>query len=147
MRVTTTPEAGVAKVLLASVALAVLAAFANEIVGRIAVALFAIDPSFEPLAPGSAAASTLVAVFAAGALLAVLLQVARDPVAWFTGVAFAVLFLSWIPVVALWQNPGEIPGTKPAAVAVLAVTHLIAFAIAVPALRGIAKRRQLFGEV
>ena len=146
MTATPLPQASVGKVLLASFALGVVAAVANVLVGRIAVVVLAIDPAFVPLSPRALAASSVVAVVAAGTILALLLQVARDPIAWFTGVACAALFLSGIPIVSLWQNPGEVPGTSSAAVVVLAVAHLIAFAIAVPALRGLAMRRQRFGE-
>jgi hypothetical protein len=111
---------------------AALAAIGNELLAFATVASGGAPPSFEPLRPGGATISTVVAALGAALVLAAARRWSSRPVRVFLLVAIAVLALSYVPVIALARDPSAIPGATPAAIAALGAMHVVAFAIVVP---------------
>jgi hypothetical protein len=119
--------------------LAVLAAVAaNLLVRAAALAAFDISPAFVPLnglGGGPGGAGPTIAFTAAGVgggalLLAVLARFTRRPVTVFRTVALAFLLLSFLPDVAMLNNPAW-PGATLESVGTLMAMHVVAGAIAI----------------
>jgi hypothetical protein len=119
--------------------LAVLAAMAaNLLVRAAALAAFDIPPEFVPLnglggGPGGAGptiAFTAIGVGGGAVLLATLARFTRRPATVFRTVAVAFVLLSFVPDVAMLNNPAG-PGATLESVGTLMAMHVVAGAIAI----------------
>ena len=105
-------------------AAAVAAVIVNVIVRALAVALFDIPDDFEHIAPRAVIVSTLIGVFAAALVYAVVRRVACDPARTFTIVAVIALVLSLVAPLSLGFD-------EAAAVGTLMLMHVLTAAIVV----------------
>jgi len=119
--------------------LTILAAIiANVIIQQIAVAALRPDPAFMPLTFVVPIVFTLIGVFGAVIVYAVIGRFSRQPIQLFWRVALVTLVISFIPDI-LMLITGFNPGTTAANVAVLILMHVVAWAIAVGMLTRLAR--------
>lgn len=120
--------------------LAVLAAVVvNVVIRTVAVAALGLS-GFMPLSIGPTVAFTVIGVFGAVVVFALVARYARDPIRLFRRVAFVVLLLSLIPDLSLLVT-GAIPGTTVAGVLTLMAEHVATWAVTVVTLTTLAWRR------
>jgi len=108
----------------------VLATLANVILQQLAVAVLQPDPAFMPLTLMPPIVFTVVGVLGAVITYAVIGRRAAQPLAQFRRVALIALIVSFVPDL-LMLITGFNPGTTLANVVVLALMHVVAWAIAV----------------
>ncbi len=119
--------------------LAIIAAtLANVVLQQIAVAVLNPDPGFIPLTFAAPIVFTVVGVLGAVIVYAIIGRFSRQPVHLFRRVALVALVVSFIPDI-LMLITGFNPGTTAANVAVLALMHVVAWAIAVGMLTRLAR--------
>jgi len=115
------------------------AAVANALVGVVAVALPGISPGFLPLQVGAVVSFTVVGVFGAAVVFALVARLSRRPAWLFRRIAFGVLVVSLVPdLLLLFSSP--FPETTVAAVVALMVMHVVAWAVSVGTLTKLAVR-------
>ncbi len=119
--------------------LAVIAAtLANVVLQQLAVAVLNPDPAFIPLTFAAPIVFTVVGVLGAVIVYAIIGRFSRQPIPLFGRVALVALVVSFIPDI-LMLITGFNPGTTAANVAVLALMHVVAWAIAVGMLTQLAR--------
>jgi hypothetical protein len=116
----------------------------NLIIRAIGVAIIDVAPEFGPLAdPTGTVIFTTVLVLIAVIVFAIVDRKAGNPVRMFNIIALIALIVSFVPDILLLVSPesAPFPGATPAAVIILMLQHVAAYAITVYTLTVLAYRR------